>query len=106
MDAKPAVTEMLARLDEQIAHNAERAAFHANHEAFHRDQRSSYAADGAQGAARALRPQDPRRRGEPDLRRPPPPPLRRAPGWLAQSGRIVRHQKGKPFHESQYSRGR
>jgi len=43
MDPKPSVMEMLARLEQQIAHNVEREAFHAGHEAFHRDQRSSYA---------------------------------------------------------------
>jgi len=25
--------------------------------------------------------------------------------WLAKTGRIVRHQQGRPFHESQYARG-
>jgi hypothetical protein len=42
MDPKPSVMEVLARLEEQIAHNDEREAFHAGHEAFHRDQRRSY----------------------------------------------------------------
>jgi hypothetical protein len=166
MDTKPSVTEMLARLDEQIAHNAEREAFHANHEAFHRDQRSSYALelerltrtrDSLKAAAEAA--EELMDRGVPEVSAAPPPPEipdmgqrfrlarlveivveRKAPhdrfgpktiaaevnqtfgdrlrrrfderqasvalAWLARSGRIVRHQKGKPFHESQYSRGR
>jgi hypothetical protein len=165
MDAKPSVTEMLARLDEQIAHNAEREAYHANHEAFHRDQRSSYAAelerltrtrDSLRAAAEAA--EELTARGVPKASAAPPPPEipdmgqrfrlarlveivveRKAPherfgpktivaevnqtfgdrlrrrfderqasvalAWLARSGRIVRHEKGKPFHESQYSRG-
>jgi hypothetical protein len=165
MDAKPSVTEMLARLDEQIAHNAEREAFHANHEACHRDQRSSYAAelerltrtrDSLKAAAEAA--EELMVRGVPQVSAAPPPleipdmgqrfrlarlveivVERKAPherfgpktiaaevnqtfgdhlrrrfderqasvalAWLARSGRLVRHEKGKPFHESQYSRG-
>jgi hypothetical protein len=45
MDPRLSVTEMLARLDEQIAHSGEREAYHAGREAFHREQRSAYAAD-------------------------------------------------------------
>jgi hypothetical protein len=164
MDSKTSVTEMLSRLEAQIAHNAERQAFHAGHEAFHRDQRSSYAeelerltrcryslkaaAETADELMSRVQPQAPAA--------PPPPQMpdmgkrlrlarlietvleRKAPherfspktiaaevnqtfgdrlkrrfshrqasvalAWLAQRGRIVRHEKGRPFHESQYAR--
>ncbi|HEX4498083.1 MAG TPA: hypothetical protein VIE43_20575 [Thermoanaerobaculia bacterium] len=164
MDSKPSVTEMLARLDEQIAHHAEREAFHAGHEAFHRDQRSTYAAelerltrtrDSLKAAAEAA--EELTARAVPKVAAAPPPPEipdmgqrfrlarlveivveRKAPherfgpkviaaevnqtfgdrlrrrfderqasvalAWLARRGRIVRHEKGKPFHESQYAR--
>jgi hypothetical protein len=164
MDSNPSVTEMLARLEEQIAHNAEREAFHAGHEAFHRDQRSAYAEE----LARLTRGRDSLKAAaetaEELISRSLPqasaaaPPLempdmgkrvrlamlvqrvveQKAPGecfspksiaaevnqtfgdrlkrrfnerqasvalaWLAQRGRIVRHEKGRPFHESQYAR--
>jgi hypothetical protein len=165
MDPKPSVTEMLARLEQQIAHNVEREAFHAGHEAFHRDQRSSYAdelerltrcRDSLKAAAETA--EELMARVLPKVSAAPPPPQipdmgrrfrlarlvelvveRKAPderfspksiaaevnqtfgdrltrrfserqasvalAWLAKSGRIVRHEKGRPFHESQYARG-
>jgi hypothetical protein len=42
MDSKLSVTDMLARLEEQIAHLGEREAFHASQEEMHREQRTSY----------------------------------------------------------------
>jgi hypothetical protein len=45
MDPKLSVTDMLARLEEEIADLAEREAFHAGQEESHRGQRASYKAD-------------------------------------------------------------
>lgn len=165
MDSNPSVMQMLAGLEEQIAHNAEREAFHAGHEAFHRDQRSSYAEelerltrcrDSLKAAAATA--EELMARVAPKVADAPPSPeipdmgrrfrlarlveivlerratserfgakaiaaevnrtfgdrLKRrfderqvsvALAWLTKSGRIVRHAKGRPFHESQYSRG-
>jgi hypothetical protein len=165
MDSNPSVMEMLAGLEEQIAHNAEREAFHAGHEAFHREQRSSYAEelerltlcrDSLKAAVATA--EELMARVAPKVAAAPPSPEipdmgrrfrlarlveivleRKAPherfgakaiaaevnqtfgdrlkrrfderkvsvalAWLTKSGRIVRHAKGRPFHESQYSRG-
>jgi hypothetical protein len=166
MDSKTSVTEMLSRLEAQIAHNTEREAFHAGHEAFHRDQRSSYAEelerltrtrDSLKAAAEAaneliarVQPQAPAAPQPPQMpdmgkrlrlarlietvlerkapqerfgpktiaaevnqafggrlkRRFSPRQASVALAWLARSGKIVRHEKGKPFRESQYARRR
>jgi hypothetical protein len=45
MDPNLAVTDMLARLEEEIAHLAEREAFHGGQEESHRAQRASYKAE-------------------------------------------------------------
>lgn len=42
MDPKLSVTDIVSRLEEQIAHLAEREAFHASQEESHRGQRASY----------------------------------------------------------------
>jgi hypothetical protein len=161
---RSSIAEMLARLEEHIAHNAEREAFHAGHEAFHRDRRGSYAEeldrltrcrDSLKASAEAAeeltahvpppKVSEPPRLEMPDMgrrfrlarlvdlvveRKEPHERfgprtiaaevnqafgdhLRRpcnerkvsvALSWLAQSGRIVRHEQGRPFHESQYAR--
>ncbi len=164
MVSRSSISEMLSRLEEQIAHNAEREAFHAGHEAFHRDRRGSYAEeldrltrcrDSLKAAAEAAeelmarvppKVSGPTRLEMPDMgrrfrlarlvelvveRKEPHERfgpraiaaevnqafgdrLRRpcnerqvsvALSWLARSGRIVRHEQGRPFHESQYARG-
>ena len=45
MDSKLSVTDIVARLEAQIAHLAEREAHHAGQEEAHREQRASYRAE-------------------------------------------------------------
>jgi hypothetical protein len=45
MSAKQSITELLADLDERIAHHGEQEALHTEREAFHREQRAVHAAE-------------------------------------------------------------